>query len=576
MPYTVGPFKPPPVSQEQPSDTFLPDYDPAFHPFTGLELTVSGLDRSGPRSANEHLKRIISKLEDDGLLLPKLDITPGASRTSNEASDYVTVSLADPYRATPRPDVLEFVRQTLDDVPDISARWRILHGPDKSRQLSFFARSKEEAPGLKEKLERVFKQEHYDVQSSWTWQGQSSTPRLTFNFVSRKAVENLLIKSPVLDNHTYVPIEPTYVQPVYGLEVAVSNVGGFPQAQLMIDSYIRNKYGTDAWRSSRLELNGTVYCVVLRDPDVTTRFLTDPFEAFPENCTFRPNKPDYLYNVNSAGIPNTMRSQSFQQESPAARQQMDSLIAQVTTTQRSIQYVMEDHRKLAESLATAQDRFASMFSSATAIQTAQGQLMLAQSDLNNLRSAMSTAQLLLSIERSPDNQRRIQGFVDDLSDRIVEAQNIVSDFRQDVRQLQASNMPFVPRLLSSISSADVVHPASSPHISGNQPVAPPGLTHPSQSLQGSTEPRVADPGSPSSSFSPNKRPRLDSATGDNHDAVENTNESMEVDKPIQPSDGSQVRFLLVPQIILFILEFSFVWKVMSYLLPPYASCTPSL
>ncbi|KAF5374623.1 hypothetical protein D9615_008977 [Tricholomella constricta] len=444
MPFSTGPLQPPPVSDGPSTDTPLSTYDPSSYPFTGLELTVSGLDRSGPRSAHEHLKIILAQLENDGHLLPKLHITPGASRTSNETSDYVTVSLTDPYRSTPRPDILEFVRKTLDDVPGITALWRILNGPDKSRQLSFFARNKEEAPKVKEKLERFFKQEHYHVQSSWIWQG---TPRLTFNFVSRKAVENLLAKSPVLEARTFVPIAPTYVQPVYGLEVGVSNVGAFPQAQLILDSYVKSRYGVDAWRSSRLELNGTIYCVVLRDPEVTTQFLTDPFEAFPEGSVFKPNKPDYLYKLNSAGIPNAFRRpyQAQAHDSLDARQQMDKLMLQLlAANQRFVERVMDDQRQFMESLINAQDRFTTTFLNALTIQAAQSQLVLAQSDLNNIRASMSTAQLLLLLEKSPENQSNIRMLINSLQGRTLESQDIVNTLWDDINRLQSTLMPVTP------------------------------------------------------------------------------------------------------------------------------------
>ncbi|KAG6823755.1 hypothetical protein H0H92_009134 [Tricholoma furcatifolium] len=93
----------------------------------------------------------------------------------------------------------------------------------------------------------------------------------------------------------YHPTVPNYVQPLYGLEVAVPNVKHFAQARQMIDDHINRTYGEGSVVGSRLGFRNTVYCAVLRDPETTTRFLSDPFTVFnDENVPkewFRPGKP---------------------------------------------------------------------------------------------------------------------------------------------------------------------------------------------------------------------------------------------------------------------------------------------
>ncbi|KAF5385972.1 hypothetical protein D9615_002275 [Tricholomella constricta] len=136
MLFIPGPLQPPPVSDKR-ADSPPPFFDPSTRPFTGQELTVSGLDHTGPQSAIDHLKRIVADLTERGQDLPDLEITPGSYRTAQDHLDYATVSLTGPLKASPHPDVLEFVRRTLDNVNGITALWHIHHGPDKSRQLAF-------------------------------------------------------------------------------------------------------------------------------------------------------------------------------------------------------------------------------------------------------------------------------------------------------------------------------------------------------------------------------------------------------------------------------------------------------
>jgi hypothetical protein len=49
--------------------------------------------------------------------------------------------------------------------------------------------------------------------------------------------------------------------------------------------------------------NSVVYCAVLVTPAITARFLEDPFEVF-DNSGIKTGKPEYLYLLNSHGIPN--------------------------------------------------------------------------------------------------------------------------------------------------------------------------------------------------------------------------------------------------------------------------------
>lgn len=82
--------------------------------------------------------------------------------------DYVYISLKDPclYQNL-QPDVLETVREILDQQKGVSAHWRMAKLADKACQLFFITDSKSEATLLKLRLNTIFQAEHYNVQSVW-------------------------------------------------------------------------------------------------------------------------------------------------------------------------------------------------------------------------------------------------------------------------------------------------------------------------------------------------------------------------------------------------------------------------
>ncbi|KAF5382556.1 hypothetical protein D9615_002847 [Tricholomella constricta] len=535
MPFVPGPLRPPPVSDER-ADSPPPTFDPSSRPFTGLELTVSGLDRSGPQSAVDHLKKIVGDLTDRGQDLPDLEITPGSYRTAQDKLDYATVSLTGPLKTSPRPDILEFVRKILDDTDDITALWRIQHGPDKSRQLAFVSQNKQDASALKDKLDNVFRHQHLDVQATTIARNGS---RITYTFVNRKSVETLLTNRPVVETQpgggttTITPVVPRFVQPVYGLEVAITNVGGYPQAQVIIDSYIRTRYGVDAWRSSRLEQDGTVYTVVLRDPDVTTSFLTDPFEAFPDvNEAFKPNKPDYLYNLNTASLPTIRSNTRANEESPFVRQQLDGLNLQVQTLAQTLNKINIEHHDLIEAMRAAQDRYTNMFTNTVVFQMKLSQQLLAQGELSSLRNSLSTAQLLLTLATTDAQRDNVSTHIADLGQRLLEEQRNVADLRRSADTFLNSLLP------STMSATNILTLPAQP------PLTPPGLPIPPTASPVTPLPPglPAEQGTPVASSS-KKRPRQDTGGGSavhqtprppSHEGSLLNIDNMEVD----PSSGS--------------------------------------
>ncbi|KAG6829260.1 hypothetical protein H0H92_005140 [Tricholoma furcatifolium] len=298
-----SPFEPPPLLR--PANLDPPPYmfDRTLRPFCGLELTVSGLDSATPTSAVEDLNSIIESLKEEGSELPDLTVTHGP-KSEEECSDYATVSLVD---TSPRPDILENVRVTLDDVPRLVARWSISYGDDPSRKLKFYTKPclEEDEDGcsgyssdtkdVQIILNKIFKLRRCAVQS--THAGWES---ITYNFFDHASALEIIKKPPNIDGWLYHPSTPRFIQPNYGLEVAITNVNSLPDAKEIIDGYIRDTYGDEALCQSRVERGGSVYCAVLRDPDITLQFLSTPITLFDEHPPERrPRKPTYLYSLNS-------------------------------------------------------------------------------------------------------------------------------------------------------------------------------------------------------------------------------------------------------------------------------------
>ncbi|KAF8965909.1 hypothetical protein BDZ97DRAFT_739753 [Flammula alnicola] len=420
MPFVVGDFQPRPVSHER-AESPPPTFHPNTQPFLGVELFVSGLRNGAPYAAEDHLNQIIRHLAANGQDLPDLTIVS----PSNPGLDYVFVSLKDSQlRRNPRPDVLEMVRLIFDEQSDISARWRIAKAADKARQLSFVAEDKDKAVALKTRLENVFRIEGYKVQNSWV----TDSGRITFCFLSSSVVENLLRRYPVIDNQPVLPRRSRYIQPVYGLEVAVNGVGDYPQAQHMIDEYIQRKYGEkfgdNVVRESRVVQDESVYCALLVNPEVTTQFLSDEFDLFKQiphhNATAPKWHPEYLYSLNNQGIPTSLSAfkSAFKDDSPLMHSQLNLIRGQVELLARSLQAVIETHNDILRSMDQINQRIERTTAASFLIMTANNKLTAAQSETNSLRSEANTARLLLFTATSERAQQHISLTLNVLTNRL--------------------------------------------------------------------------------------------------------------------------------------------------------------
>ncbi|KAK0208496.1 hypothetical protein DFS33DRAFT_1484844 [Desarmillaria ectypa] len=229
--------------------------------------------------------------------LPPLIIRPADNRT---ALDYIYVSLPD-LVDPPRPDILDELRQAIGaKYPDLRIIWRCSGGFDRFRQVWFYvdpalSLAPEEA---KDGLEAIF--------------SSPKTHRITFTFTNSHIIDALLGDHPVVKHHTLLPHRPRFIQPYYGLEIAVPGCSVYQTAKSVLDQYIIHKYGPHAIYHIRTELDGDVYCVVLHSWDITASLLRDDSTAFNQSRAFAhflsSACPILLFVLNTYGVPSNFAS----------------------------------------------------------------------------------------------------------------------------------------------------------------------------------------------------------------------------------------------------------------------------
>lgn len=103
MNFNISVFEPFPVFHPSRPETPPLDFD-TVHPFTGIELVVSGLPRDSLSAAQNHLQRILQDLGRRYTNFPAIYVV---SPATTDPLGYVWVSLADPLKEVPCPDILD-------------------------------------------------------------------------------------------------------------------------------------------------------------------------------------------------------------------------------------------------------------------------------------------------------------------------------------------------------------------------------------------------------------------------------------------------------------------------------------
>lgn len=305
--YTLPPFAEPHIVLSRTPSPVREGPDVPDAPISGVELIVSKLPRNGLLAATAHLRALLGEYN---LLHPAEPLVPVRIVAGDERNsvDYVFVSVDPALTQHPRPDLLERVRTVLTSQYGLSAAWKVAKGPDRTRRVHFQVDSFSQAEALLPKLSAYLNDKGCPFQCSFASKAMN---RVTFDLLDRVSVDSLFKHPPIIDHQTFYPSVPRYIQPVYGLEVAILGLKDAMQSVPIIDRYIQAQYG-DVIASSRLALNGDAYCVVFKTWPQTSSFLSDPFRAFESGYgvshTLSQPTPALLYVLNNNGLPLATRS----------------------------------------------------------------------------------------------------------------------------------------------------------------------------------------------------------------------------------------------------------------------------
>ena len=197
-------------------------------------------------------------------------------------------------------------------------------------------------------------------------------------------------------------------------------------------------------------LDGSVYCAVLKNPIITSLFLSNKFNLFKNKPRFSSSipawQPDYLYNLNIQGFPTT--SSSFQQTLqgilPQLQTQLDFLWSQTKVVSQRLQKVADSHHNISCSLNETNDCLLSYMSNFFMLISANNQLMMAQSDLNSLKSKASTTWLMSMFIKGESSQMYLIQHLKNLDREISHSQETILQLNQDATALHQLLLPSVP------------------------------------------------------------------------------------------------------------------------------------
>jgi len=131
---------------------------------------------------------------------PKLDVVSPATLACHPL-DYVWISLVDPYKEVPRPDLLDKVRVVFDGIDGLCARWKTSASRmDKTRQVYLLAKEGVNLVTLKSKLDRVLTARSLLVQSSWV---PKDGCRIFYLFLACDAFSQLMNQLLEVDRRFY-------------------------------------------------------------------------------------------------------------------------------------------------------------------------------------------------------------------------------------------------------------------------------------------------------------------------------------------------------------------------------------
>lgn len=285
---------------------------------TGVELIVRGLNRAGPNASIRQLEDLLRKLN-AGRDPVDIQVFPPIRDSNTSASgrplDYAIIGFRAELKRRPRPELMDTVRTKIIQASEgkLEAEWNIAPGHDKARIVWFQDENKMGVSRLREGLETYMRENHIDYQGCTT-----SADMVRFHLLHKEDVKVLKERPPVLGGLECLAGTPKFIQPNYALELGIVGIDMFDDPEFLIGGYIECTYRSLAKQGhavcqQRVELNDTVYCVVVENREIVERLLEDPFPIF-DACNPRPSRPQFLYWLNQQGYSTSWQRSSVSRE----------------------------------------------------------------------------------------------------------------------------------------------------------------------------------------------------------------------------------------------------------------------
>ncbi|PBK64843.1 hypothetical protein ARMSODRAFT_1053492 [Armillaria solidipes] len=404
MSHPLPPFENPSLDHLPRPHTPPGELEPSSTVFVGLELAVSGLDRSSKSSAQTDFVATYPQIVQHAhVALPQtymplpsdIKVDPGNAR---QAVDYVFISLSPSLSATPRPDILYGIRRAIIAHGRLKADWKVTNGYDRTRRNFFNMDSVNDTENMKDQLAAALNSRGLLFQFH-TIMPLANAIRVAFDFLDPVSVENLE-SNPIVINHRVLPVfRPRFIMPEYGYDIAITGCGGIQGFQGGMDAVICNVIGPRSIIRSRMELNGDAYIVIM-DSFENTVHLLDTDLPLP-----RVKAPPPA----SADIQNLQR-------------QVDLLCENGIQTVQSVQNVFNVQNQSLMGINSSINALQNVFAMSVASQTGLHRLTMADNELTRLHAERSSKELFLLMAPNDNVRAQVNNQIAAL-DRSIQLQN---------------------------------------------------------------------------------------------------------------------------------------------------------
>ena len=213
--YDLPAYAEPQIRPSRTPSPFREGSPPPDSCFSVVDLIVTKLPCKGAGYASRHLRAVIGEYSQQhpSERLPPVRVIDVDDRN---VIDYAFVSLDPSITREPRPDLLDNIRRMLVS-QGFHADWKVAKGPDRTRRVHFQMETYSQAEAIQPKLNRV-------LSGSAPYQTvfiSKNMNRITYDLLDRSSVAKLLETPPTIDHQTFTASVPRFIQPKYGLEVAI-------------------------------------------------------------------------------------------------------------------------------------------------------------------------------------------------------------------------------------------------------------------------------------------------------------------------------------------------------------------